>query len=67
MDGRRKRTLSPALGVKSSVAGRVPWVWLESVIRCISQTVRSAGQDLVDDEGAFPFGLEFVLFLVRQA
>ena len=23
--------------------------------------------DLVDDEGTLPFGLEFVLFLVRQA
>ena len=27
----------------------------------------STGQDLVDDKGTFPFGLEFVLFLVRQA
>ena len=24
-------------------------------------------QDLVDDEGTFPLGLKFVLFLVRQA
>ena len=29
------------------------------------QTVRSTSQDLVNDEGNFPFGLEFVLFLVR--
>ena len=59
--------MSPALGVESSEAGCVPWVRLESVVRCVSQTVCSAGQDLVDDEGTFPFGLEFVLFLVRQA
>ena len=31
------------------------------------EDVRSAGQDLIDDEGAFPFGLELVLFLVQQA
>ena len=57
LNGGRGRTLSPALGVESSEAGCVPWVRLESVVRCISQTVRPAGQDLVDDEGALPFGL----------
>ena len=67
VDGGVRRTLSLALGVESSETGCVPWVRLESVVRCISQTVCSAGQDLVDDEGTFPFGLEFVLFLVRQA
>ena len=65
MDRGRRRTLSPALGVESSETGCVPWVWLESVIRCVSQTVRAAGQDLVDDEGTLPLGLEFVLFLIR--
>ena len=65
LDGGRGRTLSPALGIESSEAGCVPWVRLESVIRCASQTVCSAGQDLVNDEGTFPFGLEFVLFLVE--
>ena len=67
LDGGRGRTLSPALGIESSEAGCVPWVRLESVVRRISQTVRSAGQDLIDNEGAFPFGFELVLFLVRQA
>ena len=67
LNGGRGRTLSPALGIESSEAGCVPWVRLESVIRCISQTVRSTSQDLVDYEGTLPFGLEFVLFLVRQA
>ena len=67
VDGGRRQTLSPTLGVKSSETGRVPWVWLESVIRCVSQTVHSAGQDLVNDEGTLSFGLEFVLFLVWQA
>ena len=66
MDRGRRRTQSPALGIESSETGCVPWVWLESVIRCISQTVCSAGQDMVDDEGTFPFGLEFVLFLGRH-
>ena len=63
----RRRTQDPALGIESLETGGVPWVRLESVIRCISQTVRSTSQDLVDYEGTFPLGLEFVLFLVRQA
>ena len=62
-----RRTPSPTLGVKSSETGCIPWVGLQSVILCVPQTVRSAGQDLVDDEGTLPFELEFVLFLVRQA
>ena len=66
MDGGVRRTLSPALGVESSETGCIPWVRLESVVQCVSQTVCSASQDLVDDEGTFPFGIEFVLFLVRQ-
>ena len=45
----------------------VPWVRLKSIIRCIPQTVRSTGQNLVNNEGTFPFGLELVLFLIRQA
>ena len=67
MDKVRRRTRDPVLGIESSEAGDVPWVRLESVIRCTPQTVCSASQDLVDDEGTFPLGLEFVLFLVRQA
>ena len=67
LDGGRGRTLSPALGIESSESGCVPWVWLESVVRRVSQTVCSAGQDLIDNEGTLPFGLELVLFLVRQA
>ena len=67
MDRVRRRTQDPALGIESSEAGCVPWVWLESVIRCTSRAVRTTSQDLVDDEGTFPLGLEFVLFLVRQA
>ena len=65
MDRGRRQTQSPALGIESSEMGRVPWVRLESVIRCISQAVRSTSQDLVNYEGTFPLGLEFVLFLVR--
>ena len=67
MDRGRRRTQSPALGIESSESGCVPWVWLESVIRCVSQAVRSTSQDLVNYEGTFPLGLEFILFLVRQA
>ena len=67
MDTGRRRTQSPALGVESSESGWVPWVRLESVIRCIPQAVRSTSRDLVNYEGTFPLGLEFVLFLVRQA
>ena len=33
---RKGRTLSPALGIESSEAGCVPWVRLESVVRCVS-------------------------------
>ena len=61
----RRRTQSPALGVESSESGRVPWVWLESIVRCITQTVRSTGENFIDDEGTFPFGLKLVLFLLR--
>ena len=63
----RRRTHSPELGVEPSESGCVPWVWLESIVRCIPQAVRAIGQNLVDNEGTFPFGLEFVLFLIRQA
>ena len=41
MDRGRRRTQSLTLGIESSETGCVPWVWLESVIRCISQAVRS--------------------------
>ena len=67
MDRGRRRTQSPALGIESSETGGIPWVRLESVIRRISQAVRPASQDLVDYEWTFPLGLEFVLFLIRQA
>ena len=60
----RRRTQSPALGVEPSESGRVPWVWLESIVRCIPQTVRSTGENFVNNEGTFPFGLELVLFLL---
>ena len=63
----RRRTQSPVLGIESSETSCIPWVWLESVIRCVSQAVRSTSQDLVNYEGTFPLGLEFILFLVRQA
>ena len=65
LDGGKGRTLNPALGIESAEAGCVPWVRLESVIRRISQAVCSTIQDLVDYEGTFPLGLEFVIFLVR--
>ena len=67
MDRGRRRTQSPALGIESSETGGVPRVRLESVIQRISQAVRPASQDLVDYEWTFPLGLEFVLFLIRQA
>ena len=54
-------------GVESSEPGRVPWVRLESTSRCIPQSIHSTGQNLVNNEGTFPFGLELVLFLIRQA
>ena len=65
--GRRRRTKNSALGIESSETGAVPRVRLESVVRRISQAVRPTSQDLVNYEGTFPLGLEFVLFLVRQA
>ena len=36
VDGGVRRTLSPALGVESSETGCVPWVRLESVVRCVT-------------------------------
>ena len=47
----RRRTLSLALGVESSESGHVPWIRLESVIRCIAQTIRSSGENFINDEG----------------
>ena len=61
----RRQTLSSALGVESSESGRVPWVRLESVIRCTVQTVRSSGENFINDEGTLPLGLELVLVLLR--
>ena len=67
MDKGRGRTEGPALGVESSEPSHVPWVRIESISRCIPQSVRSTGQNLVNNEGTFPFGLELVLFLIQQA
>ena len=36
VDGGVRRTLSPALGVQSLETGCVPWVRLESVVRCVA-------------------------------
>ena len=62
----RRRTLSSALGVESPESGRVPWVWLESVIRCIAHTVCSFGENFINDEGTLPLGLELVLLLLGE-
>ena len=62
--GGKGQTLSPAQGIESSEAGCVPWVRLESVVRCMLQTVRSASENFVNDEGPLPFWLELVLFLL---
>ena len=61
----RRRTLGSALGVESPESGRVPWVRLESVVRCTMQTVRSSGENIIYDEGTLPLGLELVLLLLR--
>ena len=60
----RRRILGSALGIESPESGRVPWVRLESVVRCTAQMVRSSGENFINDEGTFPLGLKFVLFLV---
>ena len=46
-----------------SESGRIPWVRLESVIRCIAQTVRSSGENFINDVGTLPLGFELVLLL----
>ena len=61
----RRRTLSSALGVESLESGRVAWVWLESVIGCITQAVRSSGENFINDEGTLPLRFELVLLLFR--
>ena len=65
MDKGKGLTQSPVLGVESSEPGCIPWVRLEWTSRCIPQSVCSTG--LVNNEGTFPFGLELVLFLIRQS
>ena len=63
--GLRRRTLSSTLGIESPESGRVPWVRLESVVRCTMQTVRSSGENFINDAGTLPLGFELVLFLLR--
>ena len=65
--GVRTRTLSSALGVESPESGRVPWVWLESVIGCITQAVRSSSENFINNEGTLPLRFELVLLLLRYA
>ena len=60
----KRRTLGSALGIESLESGRIPWVRLESVIRCVAQTVRSSGENFINDEGTLPLGLELALFLL---
>ena len=60
----RRQTLSSSLGVESPESGSVPWVRLESIIRCITQMVHSSGEKFINDEGTLPLGLELVLFLL---
>ena len=64
-EGVRRRTLSLALGVESPESGRVPWVRLESVIGCITQAVRSSGENFINNEGTLPLRFELVLLLLR--
>ena len=63
----RRRTLGSALGVESSESSRVPWVRLESVIRCIAQTVHSSIENFINDEGTLPLGFELVLVFLGEA
>ena len=63
--GARRRTLSSALGVESPESGRVPWVRLESIIRCITQSVRSSGGNFINNEGTLPLRFELVLLFLR--
>ena len=60
----RRRIKSSTLGVESSESSRVSWVRLEAIISCITQVVRSSGENFVNDEETLPLGLEFVLFLL---
>ena len=60
----RRRTLGSALGVESPESGRIPWVWLESVIGCIMQAVRSSGENFINNEGTLPLRFELVLLLL---
>ena len=62
--GVRRQTLSAALGVESPESSRVPWVWLESVIGCITQAVRSSGENFINNEGTLPLRFELVLLLL---
>ena len=61
----RRRTLGSVLAVESPESGRVSWVRLESVVRGVAQTVRSSGENFINDEGTFPLGFELVLLLLR--
>ena len=65
--GGRRRTKSSALGIESSESGHVPGVWIQAIVWRITQAVRSSGENFVNDEGTLPLGLEFVLFILRQA
>ena len=67
-DGQRKETNTES-GARHRIFGDG---WRSTVLARVGypthlQAVRSASQDLVDYEWTFPLGLEFVLFLIRQA
>ena len=64
-EGVRRRTLSSALGVESPESSHIPWVRLESVIGCITQVVRSSGENFINNEGTLPLRFELVLLLLR--
>ena len=69
MKGGRRKGTNPESGARRKIFGdglrSMGLARVGCQMRCLDGI--TAGKDLVDDEGTFPFGLKFVLFLVRQA
>ena len=61
------------MNIESDARRRIFGVWLRSMgLARVGYPMHPADgtllqSELVNDKGTFPFGLEFVLFLVRQA
>ena len=54
------------LSVEAPKTSCVPWVWFKAVVGWTPKTIGTSREYFVDDERTLPFGLEFMLLLLRE-